>query len=161
MSYAERCGLASSYCAICGHRCHLGRICIHCKRRYGLDLHSTKHWPAWARWLDNYHERQRYYERLRLPYYSPYLFTDCTRRYGTWSVEDVMFRRMERAGQERENEARCAALLAPIPARERAAVMMRYYHEMTYDEIGAALGYTRVWARKLVERGVEMARRAA
>lgn len=156
--YAERCGLASGYCAICSHRCHLGRICIHCKRRFGLDLRSTRTWPAWARWLDTYHELQRYRERLRFPYYSPHPFANCTRRIGTRSAEESALRRMEPAERDFVMETRCAVALARVPTRERAAVMLRYYHEMTYEEIGARLGYTGKWAATLVLRGVEMAR---
>jgi len=157
--YAERTGLACGACAICGHRCRLGRICLACKRRFGLDLRSTKRWPAWARWLDDYHEMQRYYERLRFPYYSPYLFANCTRRIGARSAEEVMLRRLERAERELAAETWCAVALEGVPVRERAAVVLRYYHELTYDEIGAALGYSRVWARKMVERGIAAARR--
>ena len=102
---------------------------------------------------------RRYYEGLWFAFYSPYPFAHCTRGYGTRSAEEVVLRRLERAERDDGNGRRCAALLARLPIKERMAVVMRYYHNLTYAEIGAAMGYTGVWARKLVGRGLEKARR--
>lgn len=45
------------------------------------------------------------------------------------------------------------ALLAGLPARQRAALTLRYIHDLTDDEIGAALGCRDATVRSLLSRG--------
>ncbi|HEX4344318.1 MAG TPA: RNA polymerase sigma factor [Solirubrobacteraceae bacterium] len=48
---------------------------------------------------------------------------------------------------------RAAALLAGLPARQRAAVALRYVHDLTDDEIASALGCRVGTVRSLLSRG--------
>jgi RNA polymerase sigma factor (sigma-70 family) len=45
------------------------------------------------------------------------------------------------------------ALLDGLPARQRAALTLRYVHDLTDEEIGAALGCRDAAVRKLLSRG--------
>jgi RNA polymerase sigma factor (sigma-70 family) len=45
------------------------------------------------------------------------------------------------------------ALLAGLPSRQRAALTLRYVHDLTDDEIGAALGCREATVRSLLSRG--------
>ncbi len=45
-------------------------------------------------------------------------------------------------------------LLATLPQRQRAALVMRYFHDLPDDEIAAALGCRDATVRSLISRGV-------
>jgi RNA polymerase sigma-70 factor (sigma-E family) len=45
-------------------------------------------------------------------------------------------------------------LLATLPQRQRAALVMRYFHDLPDDEIAAALGCRHATVRSLISRGV-------
>jgi DNA-directed RNA polymerase specialized sigma24 family protein len=53
---------------------------------------------------------------------------------------------------------RCAYALKAMSPRQRQAVVLRLWYEYTLAETGRAMGITHEAARKLVLRGVEMAR---
>lgn len=50
-------------------------------------------------------------------------------------------------------------LAGTLPPTERAAVVLRYGYDLTYDEIGAALGSTAEAARQAASSGVRRLRR--
>jgi DNA-directed RNA polymerase specialized sigma24 family protein len=52
-----------------------------------------------------------------------------------------------------------APLTDGLPAKERAAVVLRYGYDLDYDEIGAALGSTEAAARQAASAGVRRLRK--
>ena len=60
---------------------------------------------------------------------------------------------------ERPAYAELEALTAELPAKERAAVTLRYGYDMPYGEIGAALGQSEEAARQAASAGVRRLRR--
>jgi RNA polymerase sigma factor (sigma-70 family) len=50
-------------------------------------------------------------------------------------------------------------LTAGLPAKERAAVFLRYGHDLSYEDIGAALGSSSEAARQAASSGVRRLRR--
>jgi RNA polymerase sigma-70 factor (ECF subfamily) len=63
------------------------------------------------------------------------------------------------ARPDRTHDARDAALvaaqmLAPLPPRQRAALILRYVHDLDDHAIGAALGCRRGTVRSLLSRGL-------
>jgi RNA polymerase sigma factor (sigma-70 family) len=52
-----------------------------------------------------------------------------------------------------------APLTEELPPKERAAVVLRYGYDLTYDEIGAALGSTESAARQAASAGVRRLRK--
>jgi RNA polymerase sigma-70 factor (sigma-E family) len=46
------------------------------------------------------------------------------------------------------------AMLGTLPARQRAALVLRYFHDLPDDEIGAALGCQLGTVRSLISRGL-------
>src|SRR6266566_5109518 len=52
-----------------------------------------------------------------------------------------------------------APLTDGLPAKERAAVVLRYGYDLGYDEIGAALGSTEAAARQAASAGVRRLRK--
>jgi RNA polymerase sigma factor (sigma-70 family) len=52
-----------------------------------------------------------------------------------------------------------APLTDDLPPKERAAVVLRYGYDLTYDEIGDALGSTGVAARQAASAGVRRLRK--
>jgi len=52
----------------------------------------------------------------------------------------------------RELEAAIAAALHQLPERQRHALVLRWYHRMSYDDIAQALGMSVIAARQLVSR---------
>jgi len=52
-----------------------------------------------------------------------------------------------------------APLTDDLPPKERAAVVLRYGYDLTYDEIGAALGSTESAARQAASAGVRRLRK--
>jgi RNA polymerase sigma-70 factor (sigma-E family) len=53
------------------------------------------------------------------------------------------------------------ALLRGLPERQRAALVLRYFHDLSDDEIGAALGCRLGTVRSLVSRGLTALREHA
>lgn len=49
--------------------------------------------------------------------------------------------------------------LGRLSARRRAAVVLRYYEDLTFEEIGAVLGCETATARSLVHRGLGQLRK--
>ena len=60
---------------------------------------------------------------------------------------------------ERPSYAELRDLTAALPAKERAAVMLRYGYDLSYEQIGAALGSTSEAARQAASSGVRRLRR--
>ena len=52
-----------------------------------------------------------------------------------------------------------APLTDDLPPKERAAVVLRYGYDLTYDEIGAAIGSTEQAARQAASAGVRRLRK--
>ncbi|HXR12083.1 MAG TPA: sigma factor-like helix-turn-helix DNA-binding protein, partial [Gaiellaceae bacterium] len=52
-----------------------------------------------------------------------------------------------------------ADLTGELPPKERAAVVLRYGYDLTYDEIGTALGSTESAARQAASAGVRRLRK--
>lgn len=52
-------------------------------------------------------------------------------------------------------------LLGSLPARQRAAMVMRYFHDLPDDEIAASLGCRAATVRSLVSRGMALLRAQA
>lgn len=53
-----------------------------------------------------------------------------------------------------EDRQRVAVLLDGVPPRQRSAVILRYYLDLSYEEIGAELDVSPAGARTLVSRGL-------
>lgn len=53
-----------------------------------------------------------------------------------------------------DDKDRAARLFATLPARQRAAVVMRFYEQLSYAEIADALGTAEATARSLVHRAL-------
>ena len=51
------------------------------------------------------------------------------------------------------------AMCRALPRKQRAAVVLAYYEDRTYDEIGGVLGCSSATARSLVSRGIAAMRR--
>jgi RNA polymerase sigma factor (sigma-70 family) len=60
---------------------------------------------------------------------------------------------------ERPSYAELRDLTAALPAKERAAVVLRYGYDLSYEQIGAALGSTSEAARQAASSGVRRLRR--
>ena len=56
-------------------------------------------------------------------------------------------------GVEDEGIARALALLRPLPPRQRAALTLRYVHDLPDDAIARALGCRPATVRSLLSRG--------
>lgn len=50
----------------------------------------------------------------------------------------------------KERNARVTAALAKVPERFRTALLLRFYHNLTVEEVGMALGLSKSWASCLV-----------
>jgi RNA polymerase sigma factor (sigma-70 family) len=61
--------------------------------------------------------------------------------------------------QEEAPHEQLAELAAPLPAKERAAVVLRYAYDLDYDTIGAALGSSGEAARQAASAGVRRLRK--
>ena len=66
--------------------------------------------------------------------------------------------RPEEAVGRAEGDAELAALVAGLPPRYRAAVVLRYVADLGYEEIAAALGQPVGTAKSNVHRGVRLLR---
>ena len=60
--------------------------------------------------------------------------------------------------EEHGSEAHALALLAPLPPRQRAALTLRYVHDLPDDAIARALGCRPATVRSLLARGREALR---
>lgn len=84
------------------------------------------------------------------------------RQRRTWWARNVDVRPAEllpeRSGRDAtwrvDVRASLAFHLDQLPVRQRAAVILRYYLDLTFDEIGIELGVKAAGARTLVSRGV-------
>ena len=61
--------------------------------------------------------------------------------------------------KERIRWRNVAALTADLPQKERAAVFLRYGYDLSYEEIGDALGSSAEAARQAASSGVRRLRR--
>ena len=52
-------------------------------------------------------------------------------------------------------------MLGSLPARQRAALVLRYFHDLPDEEIGAALGCQLGTVRSLISRGLSCAPRSS
>jgi RNA polymerase sigma-70 factor (ECF subfamily) len=59
-----------------------------------------------------------------------------------------------------ETKAALARAITSLPEQRRAALLLRWQHEMPYDQIAQALGVTSAAARQLVTRARETVRTA-
>jgi RNA polymerase sigma factor (sigma-70 family) len=66
---------------------------------------------------------------------------------------------LEAPPQEQAPHEQLAELAAPLPAKERAAVVLRYAYDLDYDTIGAALGSSGEAARQAASAGVRRLRK--
>src|SRR3954467_13936591 len=66
---------------------------------------------------------------------------------------------LEAPPQEQAPHDQLADLAAPLPAKERAAVVLRYAYDLDYDTIGAALGSSGEAARQAASAGVRRLRK--
>ena len=154
MPYADRFGVACGVCAICGWRVpSFVRTCLHCKRKYGLHESDDKQWPAWALWLDRYHARQRYYERLAS--------NACWLRFGMLDEKEweghIWNPRAHAESIEQEQTAQW--LLEGIPEKQRRAITLCILQDYSFADAGREMGCSGIWARVLVKRGLELLRR--
>ena len=62
------------------------------------------------------------------------------------------------ARRARAGPAHALALLAPLPPRQRAALTLRYVHDLPDDAIARALGCRPATVRSLLSRGREALR---
>jgi RNA polymerase sigma-70 factor (sigma-E family) len=71
------------------------------------------------------------------------------------SVDSVPERLDERDGTTRfDDRDEMAGLLAALPDRQRTALVLRYFHDLPDEEIGAALGCRLGTVRSLISRGL-------
>jgi RNA polymerase sigma-70 factor (ECF subfamily) len=67
---------------------------------------------------------------------------------------------IEMIGEADDRVIALRAALLDLPERQRGAVMLRYVNDMTYDEIGAVLGISKIAARSLVLKAEARLRQA-
>lgn len=68
--------------------------------------------------------------------------------------------RPDAVAERRDDQARLAALVAALPARYRAAVVLRHVQGLSYQEIAAILGQPAGTVKSNVHRGVALLRAA-
>ena len=60
-----------------------------------------------------------------------------------------------------ESRAWLAALWHVLPATERSAIQLRFFHGLTQQEIGQLMGYSQMHVSRLLRRALERLRTAA
>lgn len=154
MPFADRYGVACGTCAICGWKVpSFVRTCLHCKRKYDLDEKKDKTWPEWALWLDRYHEKCRYYERLASKaHWLRFGMLDEKR----WESK-IWHPRTYHSTAEQERMAQW--LLVMLPEKQRKVIELCIMQDYNYTDAGKEMGYSRVWVKVLMNRGLELLRR--
>ena len=134
---------------------HRGEVLRFLSRRLGRDRAEDAFQETFLRALRAY-SRLEHGEHLRA-----WVLTIA----GRIVLDDVRRRRPQGELPELETEDERPAFeeLAPLteqlPPKERAAVVLRYGYDLSYDEIGAALGSTESAARQAASAGVRRLRK--
>lgn len=127
-------------------------------RRYPPDRIAALRLRAWLFQVTVNVARNR--ARTRRPSEVPLISQDGTHDLAADPADADEARQPEQAAERHDEQERLAAIVAGLPERYRAAVVLRHVQGLSYGEIAAALGQPAGTVKSNVHRGVAYLRAA-